>query len=366
MRDHLATNPADLSARGQLARLLGLQRRHDEALDEYLRLLKASPDDADFLLGAAQSFLWSGRPREALPLLRKARGLAPAYADLWHAEIQALLAIGNEEITAANELREGARRRFPERSWGYPALDEQSQTPAGVPATAKGSTQLELGIGQDRLTGNIPRWRERYVHVSLPASDTQRLHAGVREVSRYAQNDREVHLRDTWSVSPNLQLQLEVGASDTHRVLPVHYASLDASVQPATGWTLRGGLRHSRYDLVSSRVASLGLDRYVGSERLGYTLFDGGPSGSPPVPSHRIQWAHHFGNASWIGLAYGTGREAEYEPGTGLLVSKVRSIGLSGQQELSRNWAIGWLLEKVRQGDLYQRSGGQLALRYTF
>jgi tetratricopeptide (TPR) repeat protein len=87
LRQAVRIQKSDLEARFLLARVLSWQGKRREALIEYDVLIKANPRDADYLLGKAQTLVWDGRPAPALPLLQKARRLAPRYEDVWRLQI---------------------------------------------------------------------------------------------------------------------------------------------------------------------------------------------------------------------------------------------------------------------------------------
>jgi tetratricopeptide (TPR) repeat protein len=124
LRERLAQEPGDAEARFLLARVLAWQERHAVALREYERLLEAEPDNSDYLLGKAQTHLWNHEPESALPLLSKARRLAPGYEDVWRAQIMALVALGDESrLRQARIIRDEARRRFPDSRWEFRGIE---------------------------------------------------------------------------------------------------------------------------------------------------------------------------------------------------------------------------------------------------
>lgn len=418
MRQQLARQPADVEARFQLARALAWQRRFDAALTEYARLLQVQPRNADFLLGTALVHLWRGTPRQALPLLRQARRLAPRYEDVWRTQIQALLALGDKQAQRqAHLVRDAARQRFPRGNWRFAALDgELPQEPAvavvmppadpapassalpdtaapptpptpaeisaaAVPAVApaavppvvapsgfakSGRYEWEAGFTQERLSNDLPGWRSRYLLGEWHRPDHSVLYGGLRGTERYLRNDQEAHFGGVLPLNAQTQLQAEAGFSNTHRVLAQRYGFVQAQYQPAPGWSVAGGARRSVYETGLSRVLHVSVERYIGNERFGYTRYEGGPDGSGLAPSHRLQWAHSYGARDWIGPALVRGRETEYTGGNNFLTSQVRGLSLSGRHDLDSDWAMLWDVGTVRQGDSYTRRGVRLGLRHAF
>ena len=398
MRRQLALHPNDIDARFQLARALAWQNRHAEAIAEYSRLLKVRPENSDYLLGLAQVHLWRGAPEQSLPLLQKARRLAPKYEDVWRTQILVLLALADPAARAqARKIRDQARALFPRSEWVFAQLDATPNPPATVIAASPASEPVavpltpvqpappvatapaitaaavppdryewEAGAAYESLTNGLPAWRSRYVVGEWHMPEKKSLYAGLRETERYALNDRQAHLGGVLPLNPETSVQLEAGFSDSHRVLPARYGLAQWQYQAAPGWVLGAGLRISVYDLGIARVANFGIDRYLGQERFGYTLYEGGPDGSGLSPSHRWQWAHYYGERDWIGVTLTKGRETENTGSAGFLTAQVSGASLSGRHSIGASWTLVWDAGRQRQGDLYSRRGVSLGLRHAF
>lgn len=401
MKQRLLKHPGDTDARFALARALAHQQKFKAATAEYARLLKKYPANPDYLLGLAQVKLWSGQPREALPYLAQARHFAPHYADVWRAEIQALSALGDE--VGARTLRNEARQTFPTENWTFAHVDEpavhplqgssgsaepnppatalaqesapETIAPAGIAGaaipplathTAKPRTAIEVGVSRERLTRGLSAWHSRYLRGEHRTADDTMFYGGLRETERYARVDHEAHFGIGAPVTSSLRFQAEAGTSNTHRVLPARYGAVALQYAPAAGWTLSGGWRRSAYNSGMTGIIHLGVDRYVGAERFSYTLYSGGPDGSGSAPSHRLQWAHYYGERDWVGIALSTGRETENQGTAGFLTSQVSGLNVSGRHSLDSVWSLVWEVSRVRQGESYTRNGASLGLRYSF
>lgn len=103
LEQRVEAEPTDAEARFLLARVLSWLERWPESLQHYDLLLADSPDNVDYLHGKAQVLVWSGRPEQALPLLERARALAPEYESIWQLESQALLAAGGGHAPGAGD-----------------------------------------------------------------------------------------------------------------------------------------------------------------------------------------------------------------------------------------------------------------------
>lgn len=93
--------PQDLEARGWRARLLAWTRRWAAAEEEYRRVLAATPDDADILLGLADVLAWQQRWQEALTLLERAQRVAPQRTEVAVRQGRVLRALGRVEQARA-------------------------------------------------------------------------------------------------------------------------------------------------------------------------------------------------------------------------------------------------------------------------
>lgn len=235
-----------------------------------------------------------------------------------------------------------------------------------IDAAAPIRYEWEAGLSHEQLTRGLPSWRSRYLTGERRGPERELYYGGLRETERYALSDREAHLGAALPAGSHAGVQLEAGFSDTHRVLPVRYGAVHLHYSPVSGWVLGGGWRRTVYDLGLTRVFHFGVDRYVGNERFSYTLYDGGPDGSGLSPSHRWQWAHNYGERSWIGIALTQGRETESLGASGFLTSRVSGMSLSGRHDLAPDWALTWDAGSLRQGDAYTRNGVRLGLRRVF
>ena len=137
LRAWLDKHQKDRDARFLLAQVLAWQNKADESFAAFDHLLRADPGNSDYLLGTAQALQQLGRAGEALPLLKKARRLAPHQEAIWRSQISALLAAGGENrVRQARLIQAAASRRFPDSQWEdmHRATRSASAAPAARPA----------------------------------------------------------------------------------------------------------------------------------------------------------------------------------------------------------------------------------------
>ncbi|MFD1712461.1 YaiO family outer membrane beta-barrel protein [Ottowia flava] len=350
-RARLARQADDPAALADLARALAWQERWDEAQALYERLLRATPDDADHLLGLAQIWKGRGHPDRALPLLRRARALAPDYQDVWQSEIQALSASGQPE--QARKLKELAHQRFPDAAWA-----------AAPPTSMRPATTVSVDTEFARLSGARGDRREQVLHVVHQWRPRTNVFGGVIRTQQLGTLDRYFYAGTTLPWGPGSTLQLELGGSSTHHIAPKQRLGVQWQVQPGSGWDLGVGWRLSRYDTATARLWQLSADRYWGSHQWGYTVYLGSARGANAV-SHKLMWTYHLSDHDRIGISLSHGHEIEAE-GARLSRTQVRSASLSGHHRLTDAWAATWTLGWLQYQPGYLRRGAHVGLRYTF
>ena len=235
--------------------------------------------------------------------------------------------------------------------------------------TARASAlELEGGLTHERLTNDRPDWRSIYVEAAHDLAPRQTLYGLLREVERFDQRDTEIAAAYYHPLAANWTALIEASHSPDHDVLPK--ASIFGHVSSAlgSGWVVSGGVRFSEYALKDTRILMGGAERYFGSYRAAYTLYNGKPEGESSASSHRLSFDYYYyGERSRIGVAATWGREIEYVgPPAGIIVSDVRAFTLLGRHWLTSSWALTWDLGSHEQGDLYRRTGGRLGLRHRF
>lgn len=376
LRGWLEDHPADPDARFLYARILSWRGQRAAALAQFDRLLATDPDNVDYLLGKAQTLLWDSRPREALPLIVKARARAPRYLLLWRLNIEALRAVGDAEHDAmADDLLREARRRFPDTPWDDAALAGVHDRPAAPGAaplspslTSSGSHphtwEAELGTSYEGLDRGAD-WRSLYLEGSWNLGPRNVLYGQVRTTERYNLRDRELTAGAYLPITPDWTGLLEGTLSPDFHVLP-HW-SLLGQVQRTLedGWGLHAGLRHSEYRATYADLLLLTLERYWDNYHAAYTLYGGKAEGAGIGSSHRLQFNRFYADDSRVGIACSWGRETENDQGT-LLTADVLSVSVNGRHWFRPAWAVSYELLYYDQGDSYIRRGLRIGFRHRY
>lgn len=355
----VAQNPDDTDERYALARACAQAGRHEEALAHYDLLLARDADNADWLLGKAQTLVWQQRPREALPLLEHARTVAPRYEDVWRLNVRALEMTGDHE--QGDALLAEAERAFPQSSW--PA--ERRGLLAEERLLREG-TRISLAASYEELSDDRPAWRALTLNVDKPLDDRRRILGGVNIEERFEARDEQLALGFVQRLSNDWSLSVAGDVAPDAEVLPEWSVAAEAgrALPGNRGFSLRA--RHASYATVDVNSLAATIEQYAGQFRVAYTLTAAEPSALDTSFSHMLRFARDYDTASYATLALAYGEEAEtIAPGV-VRVTLNKSIALFGVHWRSAAWGIAWEAGWYEQGDLYDRLRIRLGLEHRF
>ena len=232
-----------------------------------------------------------------------------------------------------------------------------------VHAQEVASTQAELGVTHESLSGGRADWRSVYVEILRRQPDRTSFSALVRRTSRFDQTDSEVGLGASTIPAPQWTVAVDGTFSDTYRVLP--HGSLGVSVGRSFehGFALGVGLKRSEYRLEDTWLASATGERYWDNFRAALTLYGARLNEGGTAGSQRVAFDVFYADRSRAGLSLARGRELEANGSGGVIVSKVRAGAVTGTHWMNQQWAVSWEVGWHEQGDLYRRTGIRVGLR---
>lgn len=226
---------------------------------------------------------------------------------------------------------------------------------------------IEGGFTHETLTNGKPDWKSIYLEAAHDFAKRQTLYGLVRETDRFDFRDTELAMGYYHPFTEHITAQIEGSHSPEHNVLPENALFAGASWEMSKGWVASGGVRYNQYTDNDSRVLNAGLERYFGSYRAFYAIYNGKPQGAPSASAQRLGIDYYYGEASRLGVGLTWGREVEnVGPPTGIITSDVRALSIYGRHWISPAWAVSWEALRHEQGDLYTRTGVRLGLRHHF
>lgn len=359
----LRVRPGDPAARLWQARIDALLNDHARSRSRFDALIADYPDDVDVRFASAQQYAWQGDNEAALEELAVARAQAPDYASVWAFELQVLQARAREtrdpdHVEAYAQRHREARAQVPEVAGAWP--DE-----ALPPFTWRRRRVLDIGYEEDYLTGDRDDWRGADIGLQWQDSHDRLWYTRARHTRRFDQDDLEGNVGVYLPMGRQRQLQLDATYSDTARIRPEWSAYAGFYWMPRARWGLQPGVRRTHYESSDSTTASLLTEHYRGQWRYAYTFFFTRLDGGGSAPAHVLDARRYYRDTSHVGAGLGYGKDIESLP-QGVLVTDVVGISVFGEHFLDPDWSVTWRLGWTEQGDLYERTGCRLGLRYRF
>lgn len=237
----------------------------------------------------------------------------------------------------------------------------------GAEPSAAQASELEAGFSHYALSNSYANWDSAYVDAAHRFGERQSLYGEVQEARRFNLTDREVSAGYYHPLSARWTALVEASDSPEHNFLARNALYGQLQLAFADGWDLQGGWRHSQYNLAYADLAVLTAERYWGSYRAAYTLYEGRLQGAGTAPSHKALLAYYYTDRNNVTLTLAKGRQAEsLGPALGVLLVGVTSVSLSGRHWLNSAWGVTYEALSEHQGNLYSRKGIRLGLRYAF
>jgi len=385
----LGQQSEDDETRFLLARVLAWQGKYRKSLGHYQILLRREPKNSDYLLGLAQLHDWQGRPKSAIPLLRKALALTPTYADVWEVLVRVLAKTGHS--VEAEHIRRQAKVRFPTRKWPKPipiskpaktpnptpfmtpetftvfVPPENIAVPVVLPLPEHRENTVEMGGSYETLSRGFVNWGSLYLAGSHRFGDRKTFYARVTDSDRFAMHDTSILLGSTHPISERWTLNLETDDSPTFHFLPQWSVMGSFHYRMDYGFGVLFGLRHASYRDTENQTGNFSLERYWDNWRAAYTLYISQLVGAPsPSLSHLGQISYYYDDQSYFGISMGAGKQViSLGPGQ-IGNSDTKTHHLQGQHWLSPSWALIYDAGVEVQGTSYTRRGANLSIRHAF
>lgn len=340
----LAETPEDAESRFLLARVLAWNGEPARALPLYEALLARGPDNADYLLGYGQALLWSGQRERAVAVLERAQRLAPDYA-----EVARALAQARANTTAAET---------PPRPLAAPTPTPKSARDAAT------HRSVALSAHRAWLDNGYDDWRGARLDVVASHPGQFGGYGALVAEHRFGRADHGIEGGLLVPLPRGWTLQTEAGIVPGAEFLPEHYLDLRLQREFGGGWIGTASLRRSEYPDTRVERLAVGIERYFGPWRAGYTVNLTRLEGSHSV-SHDLRLARGYGERSEVGVQLVSGREAALLA-TGVVAGEVRAATVFGRHALGPDWSLMWNLGATEQGKLYTRRGLTLGLERRF
>jgi YaiO family outer membrane protein len=378
LRRALDLDPRNAEAKFQLARVLSWQKKYQEGAVLYRELLQSEPANTDYMLGLGQTMLWSGQRDEAVRVMAVANRLDNHNPDLRRLQIQALEGGNDEQKKRAAELRERARKDFPNADWAQaPAAAPRSEAAPAAPGNEVDPmrplpNQIEVGGTYDGLNNARGSWNSQYLDFSKQFARRTSVYGGVQRSERFNLEDAQLNLGGYLPIADRWTVNLEGTYSPTGRVLAQHSETFRLLHNFDFGLVLGAGYRFREYRTATTHAALFSAEQYLGPFRLAYNYSPSFVS-SQDAHTHSVQLGYWYTDYSFVNLSYSVGNEINnIETGSPLcggicvVSSQVAYYGINGRHWITPEWAITWAFSHQSQGPYYDRTGGQIGVRWAF
>lgn len=370
LRDILRDTPDDERARFLLARVLSWSGKQAEALDEYGRLLAVSPENADYLLGRAQTLWWTGRPLEAIEAVNRGLYHAPEYEYLWRLKLKILAGMGPGRKAEALRLQNAAAARFPMSEWDEVKSGDESVDQVTIGGLPQGSavrrTEIEAGYMRERFDNDFEDWTSAYLDMNHSFSKNRVIYGNARRTERFSREDTELMAGAYHPLSSRITLNVEGSASATHNILPEWSAAARIQAEVARGLLLHAGARRTEYGLATVDLYQAEAEAYISIFRVAYTLYHGQVREAGSSYSHLFQVNLFYGGGSSVGAGFSTGKEIESLGGGRAVTFDVREYSIIGRHWFTDKWAVTYEAVRREQGESYVKDGIRAGIRRKF
>src|SRR6202008_1469585 len=286
-------------------------------------------------LGRAPALPALGRPAEAVADLERARRVAPAYEDIWRANVTALERAGRKAETEA--LLAEAARAFPGSDW--PAARQKAMREERIVASGD---RLSLGASYEDLSDGLPSWKAATFDYSHALDARNRIFGGLNAEERFDKQDLQFGVGWSTRIDEHWSASLSGDVTSSAEFLPDWSLTgeLARALPGGRGVSLRA--RHAEFESVDVDSLAGTIEQYLDQLRVSYTLAAASPTDLGWSWSHGLRIAHDYGDGSHVTLALGYGKEAEtVAPGV-VLVTRDKSVSIFGLHWRDAAWGMAW------------------------
>ena len=237
-----------------------------------------------------------------------------------------------------------------------------------LPAFADGEraqVQMEVGAESSSLSNGSPDWRAQSLRITRKQGPRDVKEVTLTRTNRFGLDDQQISGIYSTPLSDKLTASLGASISASHQVLAKYGVEGSLQYEFAPTWLLQGGLANNRFDKTNVDQGNLMVERY-------FSAFSVSAAWRPvralgvSSSSYQLRGSYYYGDANFVGVIVGSGRETTSVSANSVLLADVRSTALLGSHWLSRHWAVNYAIASSRQGSFYSRNSISLGAQYFF
>lgn len=229
------------------------------------------------------------------------------------------------------------------------------------------SVSLEITGNYEFLSNNFRPWSAANAQVLWSIAKHTKLYATLHVQERFALQDISANIGISYPITQWLVATAEVNASPTARIVPLFalYGQLQCTL--GNGVVLGGGYRYSRFTPVAASMIMPGLEWYKDAWRFAYSAYLTTLNDNARLLfSNAAQISYYWSDDNVLTISGTIGTEGFLLSPSVVQVFDIAGIYLIGRYGILPKLALTHEFLWQRQGNLFDRFGVQVGLRYTF
>ena len=230
------------------------------------------------------------------------------------------------------------------------------------PSIFDSSPYVEAGYTVDHLTNNDPSWNSQYVNLFMPLKSYGLLNVRVENVDRFLLTDQAISFSYAYPFAIGV-INLDGGYTGNAEFLAKNSVGLgwNGKLPEGFGYTL--GAAQRNYSDALLHIYSIGLEKNAGQFRIAYTASISTIDNSQGEFAGRVQaqWISRKDNR--LGLTYSDGVEPSVVSAGNLTSIQTKNLQLDGLYRVTKKTGVTAAFWHSKEGNYYQRNGGQLGIR---
>lgn len=193
---------------------------------------------------------------------------------------------------------------------------------------------MEVGVEFSRLSNGSPDWRAQSFRITRKQGPRDGKEMTLTQTNRFGPDDQRISGVYSTPLSDKLTASLGANISPSHRVLAKRGIEGVLQYEFAPAWLLHGGLANTRHDKANVDHANLMAEHY-------FSAFSVSAAWRPvralgvSSSSYQLRGSYYYGDANFVGVIAGSGREATSVSANSVLLADVRATALRGRHWLS-------------------------------
>jgi len=353
LEENIALHPKDTQLKFLYARTLSWSGENKVAINVFDELLTIYPNNPDFLLSKALVISRSDSPKNALPLLKTARNIAPNYKDIWQLEIKILEQDSSKQAQEqAGRLNEEFLKRFNLKA---PPIIKSPKSPQSYFASI---------FSYDNLNNNKKCWLSEKFQVGTKRNSIV-YQIDFETISRFDITDQNIEASLNSINYKNYIFSAGGGYSAKSKLFPSWstFASVDKMINKS--WGINYEFRHKSYKSVTTDLNKISFRKRIKNWEPSITNYITTINQNEITLSFGGKISYFFTDYDFIRVQYNFGNELEYQNKVRTIYN-IKTFSIDGRKVFNQSWQSSITYHYHIQGKAYSKHGVVIGLQYRF